>query len=391
MTFEVVVVGGGVIGLSCAWRLAREGAQVLLLERYEPGYEASWAAAGLIAAQSELGRHAVTDGKTSSLALSESELALRDLSLHSRALYEDFASELKQWSGQDVGLSLNRPRPHDSIHPGILHFAKSETQFDCNHGIEAVSLVQAQHLAGLELDGLDLCCYWLAHEGQVDSRALSGALFKACLKAGVQVRSGTHVTSFDTAHGQITHVRTQSERISCQHVLWATGAWGGQVDGLPRECLPPVFPVPGQVISLRPTRLPRCIIYAGGAYLVPRRDGQLLVGATTDDGEFEKRVTEEGAAQLFSRAQSLIPQLQPEQIDGHWAGLRPATSDGLPIMGGSPIPNFSVATGHFRNGILLAPATAELITAHLLHGAVVPSPFQLARFYKKDFPVNEDR
>jgi glycine/D-amino acid oxidase-like deaminating enzyme len=277
---------------------------------------------------------------------------------------------------------LNRPRPGDCLQPGILHFCDRPAQFDCSDGVEPVSLAQAERLSGLKLNDANGCCYWLAHEGQVDSRALCAALHQACLNAGVEVRHETSVAGFDTAHGRITRIRTAADRIPCQHVLWATGAWSGQLDGLPTGCRPPVFPVPCQVISLRPAQLPRCVIHASGAYLVPRRDGLLLVGATTDDVGFDKRVTPEGASQLLSRAQSVMPELQHEQIEGHWAGLRPATKDGLPILGPSPIPNFTLATGHYRNGILLAPATAQLIAAHLLHGANVPAAFRLSRFYE---------
>jgi glycine oxidase len=384
LSFEIVVVGGGVIGLSCAWKLARAGARVLLLERGQPGLEASWAAAGLVAAHSEIGGHSAERGSGAEKVLSENEIALRGLCLHSRALYPGFADELEECSGLDVGLSLNRARPDDSIQPGILHIAEGEVRFDSDEGIEEVTPARAQQLCGMELHAPDARFFWLAREGQVDSRALLRALLEASLKAGVEVRSATNVTGFNVKDGQITSIVTPAELIPCRHVLWATGAWSAQAEGLPPACLPPVFPVAGQVMALRPPRLPRCIVYGSGVYLAPKRDGRLLLGATSEDTGFEKRVTSAAAAQLFDAAQTLMPELQPSQIEDQWAGLRPATPDGLPILGPTPVPNFSLATGHFRNGILLAPATAQLLCDYLLNGASIPAPFQLSRFHAEE-------
>lgn len=381
MSFDFALVGGGVIGLSCAWKLARDGARVLLLERGKvPGLEASWAAAGILAAQSVIGGHSTKSENIAEPELSENHIALRDLSLHSRALYEEFASELEECSGVDVGLFLNRPRPDDFIRPGILHFADCELRFDNEEDIEEITLAQAQQLCGVEIHVPDLRCYWLSREGQIESRALLQALFQASLKTGVEVRSGTNVTGFDVANGRITSIVTQSERLACDRVLWAAGAWSGQAEGVPSECLPPVFPVAGQVLALRPARLPRCIMYHSGVYLVPRRNGQLILGATSDDTGFQKLITSDGATRLFNAAQTLMPELQQSQIEDQWAGLRPATPDGLPILGDTPLANFSLATGHFRNGILLAPATAQLLSDQLLRGAPIPAPFQLSRF-----------
>src|ERR1051325_1471730 len=213
MSFEIAVVGGGVIGLSCAWKMAREGARVLLLECGEvPGLEASWAAAGLLAAQSETGGHSPKAENVAEPALFENDIALRDLCLHSRALYEEFASELEEWSGLDVGLSLNRSQPDGFIRPGILHIARGEVRFDSDEGIEEIPLAQAQQLCGVELHAPDSRCFWLAREGQVESRALLQALLQASLKAGVEVRSATNVTGFKVAEGRIISIATQNER-----------------------------------------------------------------------------------------------------------------------------------------------------------------------------------
>ena len=384
MSFEIAVVGGGVIGLSCAWKMAREGARVLLLERGVSGREASWAAAGILAAQSEIGGHSAKLGTAKEPAISENDIAMRNLCLHSRALYEEFVAELEKESGLDAGLFLNRSQPVDFIQPGILHLTQGEVRFDSDEGIEEITLAQAQQHCGVELHAPDSRFFWLAREGQVESRSLLQALFQACLKAGVEVRSETNVMGFHTTDGRITGIHTQHEHFSCAQVLWAAGAWSAKVEGVASECLPPVFPVAGQVLALCPPRLPRCVIYASGIYLVPRRNGQLLLGATSDDSGFQKLITSEGAAQLFNAAQTLLPELQPSHIQDQWAGLRPATPDGLPILGNTPLPNFSLATGHFRNGILLAPATAQLISDHLLHSAPIPAPFQLARFHKTE-------
>jgi glycine oxidase ThiO len=381
MAFDITVIGGGVIGLSCAWKLARAGARVQLLERGAlPGEEASWAAAGLIAAHGQIGGHSADATHGPKPVLTASETALRDLCLHSRSLYEEFAREVEAESGVDVGLCLNSPRPGDTIQPGIVHIAAGDVYFDSDEGIEEITQERARQLSGVELHAPGSRFFWLANEGQVESRALLQALLVAAQKAGVEVRAATPVTGFDVADGRISSIHAQGEKLPCERILWATGAWAGQSKGLSSQCLPPVSPLAGQVMALRPRQLPRCIIYYGGVYMVPRRSGQLVLGATSDDTGFDKPITPAGGAQLFESAKALIPSLAQSSIEGQWCGLRPATPDGLPVMGATPLPNFTLATGHFRNGILLAPVTAQMLTRHLLEGAQIPSAFELARF-----------
>lgn len=150
--------------------------------------------------------------------------------------------------------------------------------------------------------------------------------------------------------------------------------------GLPAAATPPVRPVAGQMLQLRGEHLLKHIVYGEDCYLIPRRDGRLLVGATVEETDFEKRVTAAGTAQLLNSALKLAPILSDAPLETSWAGLRPASPDGLPILGGGPLENLSYATGHGRNGILLAPRTAQILAGHLLRGENVPDAFELARF-----------
>ncbi|MDQ3812560.1 MAG: FAD-dependent oxidoreductase, partial [Armatimonadota bacterium] len=317
-------------------------------------------------------------------AAGASRAAMFDLCLQSRALYRRFADELFDATGMDIELSLSGHARGDWRQPGILYVATRDD--DCT--IEAL---EAQRARGQRVDSADFDnsrAVWLPDEGQVDNRKLVDALRAAAVKAGVALFQNRLMHLTRLALDQ-SGVRWHKDRVtllppSSEHeydkILLCAGAWSREAGNLPNSCRPPVRPVAGQMLALRTRRRVRHIVYGSDVYLVPRRDGRLIVGATMEETGFKKRVTAAGAMQLLCAACELMPPLKDCELLDHWAGLRPATPDGLPILGCTPIENLFVATGHFRNGILLTPITAQLMTECVLRGADAPPAFRIDRF-----------
>ena len=351
---EIAIIGGGVIGLSCAWRLAQLGARVTLFERGDLGAESSFAAGGMLAPEAEFWLH----GR---------DLQLRELGRQSRDLYPDFAAELLELTGVDIELSqLNSPT-EDWRTPGILMAAPG---LDCDAPKKLWSGQPA---------------VWFERDGQVEPRQLIQALRAACEKTGVCIRENTPVHAVDMrCRNRISALILENERVVVSRVLLCAGAWSAFA-GLPAWAMPPIRPLAGQMLQLRPQHRLKRIVYGANCYLIPRRDGRLLVGATVEETGFQKRVTARGVAQLLNAALELAPVLRDAKFEASWAGLRPASPDGLPILGRGPIENLSYATGHGRNGILLAPVTAQITAGLLLRGEGVPVAFGWGRFSEKSF------
>ena len=344
---DVIVVGGGLIGCAVALRLAQAGAEVLVLERGEPGQEASWAAGGILGAQME----------------AHGAGPMLDLCLASRQLYPALADELRSLTGIDV-----RYRPC-----GVLEVAFDEVDEQAllkTHAWQQaaglrVTLVLAQQLAqrkGLSPARLGL---WLPDDGQVDNQLLASALHLAATRAGARFRPGAPVRRLLAGAGlepRCTGVELFDGAAYAKTVVLCAGAWSSAIEGVP---LPSgaVVPVRGQMVSLQPAgpTFPE-IVGGGGIYTVPRLDGRLLVGATVERVGFHKSVTASGLSWLLQRAQALSPPLADARVLEQWSGLRPGSADGLPILGQSALDGLLFATGHYRNGVLLAPITATLIT-----------------------------
>lgn len=383
MSYDVGIIGGGAIGLACAWRLAQGGARVVLFERGQVGREASWAAGGMLAAQCEMAHHPPTahyPPHTSTQTLLSTHTsygqarAMFDLCLQSRALYGDFADELFELTGVDVELSLASYAKNDWRKPGIM-FVGNEA---------SLKALDAQQQSGARVENAAKSLWrWLPDEGQVEPRLLLEALQKAVKKSAIALYAGCAVHSLNSVRG-IFYIATDAGSFHCEKVLLTAGAWSGDLSTHIQPPLPalPVRPVAGQMLALRP-RNPRVlphIIYSADAYLIPRRDGRVVVGATMEERGFEAQNTREGVAKLKARASELAPQLADAEMEEAWAGLRPATPDGLPILGRTNIENLFVAGGHFRNGILLTPATAQHMTQCILQNAPIAAEFQAARF-----------
>lgn len=368
MKCDVAVIGGGVIGLACAWRLAQGGAKVTLFERGTVGREASWAAAGMLAPLVEAARHPPTDPASRS--------AMLDLCLQSRDLYPSFADELED----NIELSLGERKGgrNDWRRPGILYVATRDDDSTIG-AIERLGYIKPREaFAGFP-------AVWLSDQGQVNNHKLVFALQNAAVKAGVVIHSSQPVRVHRAGKDGIEITTPSHHGVQCGKLLICAGAWSSEIEGLFEECRPPVRPIAGQMLALRPKQLKlkeivSHLIYSSDVYLAPRLNGQLFVGATMSDIGFDKSVNVEGMTRLLQAASQLIADIKSWEIVSQWAGLRPATPDGLPILGRTPLENLFVATGHFRNGILLTPITAQLMADCILHGKEPPREFSLARF-----------
>jgi glycine oxidase len=326
---DCIVLGGGAVGCAIAWRLAQRKLRVTLVERGLIGGEATWAAAGILAPQAE----------------SPSPGPLFDLLRHSRELWPAFAAELVVAADMEVGY---RPT-------GTLVVDGDPDRFEW------------QRALGLRVERRGTSVF-LPDDHQVEPRLLASALGAAALFAGVTLRPG--LAQAVVREGSHIGLLVDGDRLETRHLVIAAGAWSSQLPGLPP--LPEVRPLRGQMLELRaaPDLVPH-ILYGEGGYLVPRADGRVLCGSSEDDVGFQKEVTPPVLARLLERALRLEPRLAQAAVSGFWAGFRPATADRLPLLG-TAAPGLHLATAHHRNGILLAPLTAELIAA-LVTGEAPPA------------------
>jgi glycine oxidase len=364
--YDAVVVGGGVIGLCCAWRAARRGASVVVLDRARPPAGATRVAAGMLAPVGEL-------------AFGEPEL-LR-MTLAAAELYPAFVAELEAATGMSTGYARH----------GALHIA-----LDRDEAAELRRVHDLQRSLGLgaewlpprrcrELEpGLTPSFSGGVHapaEAAVDPRAMTAALLAALEAEGVEVRGETEVTAALLDGDRIQGVRTAAgEELRARTVAVATGAWSGAVAWLPEAARPPVRPVKGQILELRAvdggTPCER-IVASERVYLVPRPDGRLVAGATTEERGFDSTVTAGGVHELLREAYRLLPDVAEMELVEAMAGFRPGTPDNLPLVGPGALEGLVLATGHYRNGILLAPLTGEAV-AELLDGGELPKELAAA-------------
>ncbi len=340
---KVVVIGAGIAGLSIGWRLLQQGAEVTILERAQPGRGATWASAGMISTTAETG---------------EAETAESTFARHSAALWPHFAREIEEVSGVDVGYRANGTMivarmPDEAA--DLSRRAKGSAALEYLTAAEARAL---EPLLASEIEG----ALFDPSEAQVDNRALGPALAIAFQRTGGVLQTNEAVVRIEIENGRAVGARTPFSVHRADALIVAAGAWSGQIGGLPPEAVPPVIPVKGEMIALAAegAALPRHTIWGGEIYLVPRRD-RLLVGATLTRDGFDTRTTSAAAAWLRSHAASLLTGMADWQMIEHWAGLRPGSPDNLPLIGATSIESLYLASGQYRNGILLAPAIAEAI------------------------------
>jgi glycine oxidase len=352
--FDAVFVGGGVIGLASAWRAAQSGARVLVLERAELPAGATNVAAGMLAPVGEL-----TFG----------ERELLDLTLASGALWADFAAAVEAGGGEATGFQRC----------GALHVALDRDEageLRRHHDLQRELGLEAEWLTPTRCRELEpglnpnfVGGVLAGSEASVDPRALALALAAALSEAGGELRTGTEVIDGLWDGECLVGVRTPDEEVHADAVVLCSGAWSGQTPWLPGEARPPVRPVKGETVELRPREgepAPAARIVASErVYLVPRPDGRLIVGATQEERGFDTVVTAGGVHELLREAYRVLPDVAEMEFAGTIAGLRPGTPDNLPIVGRGAVDGLVLATGHFRNGILLAPLTAVAIAATL--------------------------
>jgi glycine oxidase len=359
-TYDAVIVGGGAIGLCCAWRAARRGVRVIVLDRAEPPAGATRVAAGMLAPIGEL-------------AFGEPEL-LR-MTLAAAELYPGFVAELEAASGLGSGYERK----------GALHIALDRdeaAELRRVHDLQRSLALGAEWLPPRrcrELEpGLTPSFNGGVHapeEAAVDPRRMSAALLAALAAEGVEVRSGVEIAEALIEGERIMGVRIAAgEELRAPAVVLATGAWSGTAPWLPERARPPVRPVKGQIVELRAAdgEAPCIRIVASErVYLVPRPDGRLVAGATTEERGFDAVVTAGGVHELLREAYRLLPDVAEMELVESMAGLRPGTPDNLPLIGPGELEGLVLASGHYRNGILLAPLTGEAV-AELLAGGELP-------------------
>lgn len=358
---DVIVIGGGLIGCLAARALGADGWRVLLVERAAGlGQEASGAAAGLLSPQME----AVEEILVSGPGQGRRHEAMLDLCLAARAAYPGFVAALESETGAHVHYR------RDGTLVVALDTAAARTLARRAQRQRARGL-RAEWLEGAEARALEPeitpeapGALHLPDDHQIDNVALLAAVGASLGRLpAVEVRSGTGVEAIVERGGRVAGVRLDGATVPARLVVLAAGAWSGGLGGLPRRV--PVRPVKGQMAALAPQRPPfRKIVGGRGVYCVPRDDGRVLVGATVEEAGFDTTVDPAAVERLLAVARAVVPVLERAPIVRAWAGLRPGTADDLPLLGPDPeLEGLIWAAGHFRNGILLAPLTAEVVAA----------------------------
>jgi glycine oxidase len=336
-TWDVVIIGGGVIGLSLAWRLRHTGAAVLVVDKQAPAREATYAAGGMIA-------HCDPTNPP----------ALKELIAASARMYPAFVDELRAEAFESPDLRCE----------GTIAFFEADERPTCT---------DARPLTNDELKELEPAIAppgpaWFLPECSVDPRKLASALEKAARTLGAEFVTGAPVKEVAVLAGRVNGVRTAKSYYPASMVVNCAGAWAAQMQpfGVPTR------PVKGQMLCVIPGTRPskeslsgppvRHVVRTPDVYIIPRSDGRLLLGATLEEAGFDKRVDPDTIQRLHKAAISLAPVVEQMKIHDAWAGLRPGSPDGLPILGATSLKGYYAATGHYRDGIMLAPVTALLMT-----------------------------
>ncbi|MFE1290144.1 glycine oxidase ThiO [Streptomyces sp. NPDC058751] len=371
---DVLVVGGGIIGLVTAWRAAQRGFTTALVDP-EPGGGAAQVAAGMLAAVTEL---------------HFGEETLLGLNLASARRYPDFAAELTEATGQDLGY-----RRSGTL--AVALDADDRAHLRELHALQVRSGLESEWLSGRECRRLEPMLAPGVRGGlrvdgdhQIDPRCLAAALVTACERAGVVThRTWAERLSVvrERAAGVVT---TDGTELGAGRVVLAGGSLSGRLAGVPDDVVPPVRPVKGQVLRLTVPRhlapflerTVRAVVRGSQVYLVPRENGELVVGATSEELGWDTTVTAGGVYELLRDAHELIPGITELPLTETRAGLRPASPDNAPLLGPSALDGLLLATGHHRNGVLLTPVTGDVM-AHVLTTGGLPAearPFTPLRF-----------
>ena len=333
---DVLIIGGGIIGLATAIALSQKGANVTVVERDFCGRGATWAAAGMLAPEAE-----------------RLEGDLLEFGIRSREMYPQWIANLMRLSGQDCGYWCC-----GMIAPVL---EESDRQVISQHPKYINREESRKRQSGLGEDILG--SLWLPEDGQVNNRKLTQALLTTARSLSIKILEGTTVYQIVRDQKRVTHLDTSAGKLQSDRYVLATGAWT-------RSLLPlPIKPIKGQMLSVfdGDRKLQR-VIYAPSCYIVPRQDGTIVIGATVEDNGFSQGNTAAGIAQLLNRAIAVYPAIADMQITETWWGFRPHAPNEVPLLGASDYENLILATGHYRNGILFAPITAKLITDFMVDG-----------------------
>ncbi|GAA1257158.1 MULTISPECIES: glycine oxidase ThiO [Streptomyces] len=384
---DVLVVGGGIIGLVTAWRAAQRGLRTAVVDP-EPGGGAAQVAAGMLAAVTEL-------------HYGETEQTLLGLNVESARRYPAFAAELSEATGLDLGyracgtlaVALDSD---DRAHLRELHALQHKSGLDSEwlSGRECRRLepmLAPSVRGGLRVDG----------DHQIDPRRLAKALVAACELAGVRFHRQWAERLTVVREGARGVVLADGTGLDADQVVLAGGSLSGRLAGVPDDVLPPVRPVKGQVLRLTVpkvyapflSRTVRAVVRGGNLYLVPRVNGELVVGATSEELGWDTTVTAGGVYELLRDAHELVPGITELPLTETRAGLRPCSPDNAPILGPTALPGLLLATGHHRNGVLLTPVTGDSM-AHVLATGELPEvarPFTPRRFGAVPAPVSVEQ
>ncbi|MFC4801520.1 glycine oxidase ThiO [Neobacillus sp. GCM10023253] len=352
-TFDVAIIGGGVNGASIANQLSKLGRKVIIIEKEQIGCQASSAAAGMLAAQAEL----------------EYDGPLFQLAIKSQAMFSALANELLETTGVDIEF-VNKGMLKIAETEDIAEEVKKQVTFQKKWD-PTIKWLDAKELREMEpsLSPSVPGAMYLPNDGHVQPAKLTQAFAKAAVHFGAKILENTEVLSFLYQNGQVIGVQTTNGTILSDNFVVAAGAWAAQLmreSGLEMN----LYPVKGECFSVKTERpiINRTIFSDKRCYLVPKKNGEIYIGATMIEHTFDKKVTAKGIATLLERATQIIPQIKEAAWERVWAGIRPQTGDGLPYIGAHPRwKNLFVAAGHFRNGILLSPITGKLV-AELIEG-----------------------
>lgn len=368
---RVAIVGAGVCGLGIGWRLAEAGCHVDVFERGAAGRGATWAAGGMLAA---------------GLEAEPGEERLYELTRLAQEQWPGFARELEAAAGIDVEYraegTLVVALTHDDVEQMRFNY-----EFQANLGVELEWLtgVEARRREPHLKPGIAAAVFSPA-DHQVENRKLGIALKEAYLRAGGRLHENTDVTALDIEAARARGLWLGDTRHAADFVVLAAGAWSPDLAGLPEAARPPVRPVKGQMLALQmdpAAPLIEHVVWVPKTYLVPRNDGRLLVGATVEEKGFDDSLTAGGVFALLEAAWRALPGIEELPIAELWAGFRPTSRDDAPILGPTSVDGLLLATGHHRNGILLAPVTADAVACFVLEGKMMPGtePFTIERFH----------
>ena len=370
---HIIVIGGGVNGLGIAWRLAEAGCRVSVYDSHAigPGTRgATWAAGGMLAAGVEA---------------EPGEEALTALCLESQRRWPAFRDQLQGRTGISVGyrdegtmvVATNRDEAAALRH----HF-----DYQVKLGISLEWLTPADARRKEPHLGRNVAAaVYSASDHQVENRDVLRALVAACQKTDVALYPNMPVEALETAGGKVEGVRIAGALVKADAVVHAAGAWSAALPGLPPEAKPPVRPLKGQMLAVQmdpAAPILTHVVWAPTTYLIPRLDGRLLIGATVEEKGFDETITAGGLLALLDTAWRALPTIEELPVVETWVGFRPTSRDDAPIFGPTSVEGLFMATGHHRNGILLAPLTADAVSEAVLHGTMpaIAEPFRLDRF-----------